>query len=90
MVTSQGDEEYSNDKTGGREHLTGQGAIWKRAGVCRALREGGRSRPRRSCLGRDDFRQEKEVTGKRIICCSADLMRGKARMKGRGKQISGH
>lgn len=35
MVTSQGDEEYSNDKTGGREHLTGQGAIWKRAGVCR-------------------------------------------------------
>lgn len=65
----------------------GLGSIRLRVG---AGREGGRSRPMRSSLERGDFRQEKEVTGKRIICCGADLMRGKARRKGRGKQISSH
>lgn len=96
METSQGDEEGYNEMTGGHERLARAGGHAEEgwgpsdSELEQGGREGGRSRPMRSSLERGDFRQEKEVTGKRIICGGADLMRGKARRKGRGKQISSH
>ena len=49
-------------------------------------REGGLSRSGSCCLGNGDFRHRKKRSGGSwVICSRADLMRGKARRKGKRK-----